>query len=349
MNHVINSEFEKWLNTFSENDWLAAIESLAGEIHEVDRNAIRIWMRFFPLELHRFLQNAEDREEAKRRFVMDGNYELRDQIDTSHHFLYGHRYWKHVKDAVSELAGMDGGSLSDAIKAVADRTAEKARSDRSLTLAIAAAGLMTLRQVGVEAFAASAGDTAKPKGIMSRSPDIIVAERKKDDSQGLFGFLRTVDKRFSVNWITASDTGRFNVINDEQVASAAARDQSQNWTAKDHRCVEGVIPVECRSASCGTCWVGILGGEEKLSPVAPRERKQVKVFGYEQPEVPNPYLRLACQARAFGNVTLVIPPWNGVFGKTVYGNVEESELSPATTSAKRNREIVKEAVPANGE
>ena len=69
----------------------------------------------------------------------------------------------------------------------------------------------------------------------------------------------------------------------------------------------------------------------------------MKVFGYNQPEEPKPFLRLACQARAAGNVTIVIPPWNAVFGKKVYGNVEELELEPVTTSAKALREAVKEA------
>ena len=111
----------------------------------------------------------------------------------------------------------------------------------------------------------------------------------------------------------------------------------------DERRWEGVIPVECRSASCGTCWVGILGGQEKLSEVSPRERRQMKVFGYNQPEDDKPFIRLACQAKAFGNATIAIPTWNGVFGKKVYGNIEEIELEPVTTSATKLREIVKEA------
>ena len=66
----------------------------------------------------------------------------------------------------------------------------------------------------------------------------------------------------------------------------------------------------------------------------------MKVFGYKQPDEARPFLRLACQARATGNVSIVIPPWNAVFGKKVYGNVEELELEPATTSAKRLRESI---------
>jgi ferredoxin len=132
-------------------------------------------------------------------------------------------------------------------------------------------------------------------------------------------------------------------MNDQEIASASANDRSQNWQAKDARCWEGPVPVECTSASCGTCWVGVLAGEEKLSEVARRERRAVKVFGYNQTEDAKPIIRLACQAKAYGNVTIVIPPWNAVFGKKVYGNVEELELEPATTSARALREVVREA------
>jgi hypothetical protein len=38
------------------------------------------------------------------------------------------------------------------------------------------------------------------------------------------------------------------------------------------------------------------------------------VFGYLDSSEPKPIVRLACQARAFGAVSVVIPPWNGIFG-----------------------------------
>ena len=88
----------------------------------------------------------------------------------------------------------------------------------------------------------------------------------------------------------------------------------------------------------------MIAGQEKLSEVARRENRALKVFGYNQTDDPKPLIRLACQAKASGNVTIVIPPWNAVFGKKVYGNVEELDLEPVTTSAKALRETVKEAV-----
>jgi hypothetical protein len=61
--------------------------------------------------------------------------------------------------------------------------------------------------------------------------------------------------------------------------------------------------------------VGVLGGAEKLSDVAVREGKQIKEFGYIDTTEPKPLIRLACQAKAMGAVSIVIPPWNGVFGR----------------------------------
>jgi hypothetical protein len=62
--------------------------------------------------------------------------------------------------------------------------------------------------------------------------------------------------------------------------------------------------------------VGVLGGAEKLSPVVDRdERQRMRVFGYLDSEEERPLIRLACQAVATGAVSIVIPPWNGMFGK----------------------------------
>ena len=337
----MSNNLESYLSKFSEADWLAAVEEILPAIHEVDRNATQIWFRFFPLELFRYLEAAEDREKAIQKFVMQGEFELKNQIDSSHKFLYGHRFWKEVKAAIEKTAESFKDEAADLSKVIED-VASTVKTDKSLTLGIAAVGLMTLNQVGPEAFKAAKGETEKPKGLMTKSPDQIVAERAKDDSQGIFGFLKTVDKKFTVTWDESKSKAKFPLINDEELASAAAKDQSQNWRAQDERCQEGVIPVECRSASCGTCWVGVLGGQEKLSEVQRLERKQMKIFGYNQPDDEKPFLRLACQAKAHGNVSFVIPPWNGVFGRKVYG-VEEVELKPATTSAKRLRETIKSA------
>ena len=346
----MNNRFEDFLYKHSEADWLKALNDVLPAIHEVDRSAAQIWFRFYPLSLYRYLQNAEDKAVAVQKFVMQGVYELKDQIDSSHSFLYGHRFWKTVKDEISTRAESFDNSevnLTGEIKQIAKAIAEKSKVNESLTVGISAVGLMTLTQVGLETFKNSAGEMTAPKGLMKKSPDQIVAERAKDDSQGLLGFLKTINKQWTVRYDETTSDGKFKLMDDEEIASGAARDQSQNWLAKDPRCGEGVIPVECRSAACGTCWVGILGGAEKLSDVATRERKQMKIFGYNQGDEPKPILRLACQAKANGAVSIVIPPWNGVFGKKVYGNVEDVELEPATTSAAKLRETIASATKNN--
>jgi ferredoxin len=346
MSNLSQTKLELLLAHFTEADWSAALEQLLPCIHEVDRNAVQIWFRFYPLELIRFIQNAEDREETLRKLAIQGDFELNDQVDTSHTFLYGHRYWKTVKAAIIAEAKVftnQTPTLVEEIKQIGMLVAEKLKIERPLMNGIVAVGLMTLNQVGLETFSVGDGHVEKPTGTLSKSPDQVIRARAEDDSQGILGFLKTVDKKYSVAYADSRASGKFSVINAEEIASASARNQSQDWKALDERCWEGVIPVECRSASCGTCWIGVLGGQEKLSEVAPRERRQMKAFGYNQPDDPKPFLRLACQAKAFGNVTIVIPPWNGVFGKKVYDNVEEVELEPVTTSAKVLRETIASA------
>jgi ferredoxin len=348
----MSNSLENYLTQFSESDWLSAVDELLPGVHEVDRNAVQIWFRFYPLDFRRFVEKESDEAELRRSLGLLGDYDLADQIDTSHRFLYGHRFWKVIKAAIeaeAEVFTDQNPSLADEIRQVASNVAELVKADASLVLGITAVGFMTLNQVGLERFKAAAGEVEKPSGDMAKSPDSIVAARKKDDSQGVLGFLRTVDKKFSVNWTDKEGSGSFRIFNDEEIASASGRDQSQNWRARDERSWEGVVPVECRSASCGTCWVGVIAGEEKLSEVGRRERRQMKVFGYEQPGGDKPILRLACQAKAYGNATIVIPPWNGVFGKKVYGNVEELELEPVTTSAKKLRETIASAASGSDE
>lgn len=343
-NNTIN--LDTYLARFTESDWLAAVEKLLPEIHAVDKNAVQIWFRFYPLSLTRELESAENIEEAVHGFALQGDFGLGNKIDTSHSFLYGHRYWRAVKTAIEaemEAFKDDSIDLAEEARHIALIVAEKLKTERALTNGIALAGLMTLNQVGAEAFKAAAGEPTKPNGVMTKSPDQIVAERGRDDSQGVLGFLKTINKKFSIGFIDLYTSGSFQVIQDQEIASASANDRSQNWQENDARCWEGPVPVECTAASCGTCWVGVLGGEEKLSEVSRRERRAMKVFGYGQSDDAKPIIRLACQAKAGGNATIVIPPWNAVFGKKIYGNVEDLELEPNTTSAKRLREIVKEA------
>jgi ferredoxin len=175
---------------------------------------------------------------------------------------------------------------------------------------------MTLQQVGLAEFKRTAGEVVVDRKHLKRTPEEVLRERAKDDSQGLFGFLRTSDRQWTIVWDENKDDRRFGAVNLQEVAMGAASDK-RPWHEQDARCTvdEGPIPVQCRSASCGTCWVGVLGGAEKLSEVEWRERKMMPLFGYIDTDEPRPLVRLSCQARATGAVSVVVPPWNGYFGK----------------------------------
>jgi ferredoxin len=304
------------LTTYTPSDWRHAVDVLAPSMHEVDRQATRIWFAFFPLELHLAAERAPDPEAFARKYVLMGEWRLASQIDRSHRFLFAHRYWPQVKSAVQTFSGQSSAGLAALVTMVADAAARTARVDRGMLLGITAVGLMTLRQAGPEAFAASRGEVHLDPAIRARSPHQIIRRRAKDDWQGPLGFLRGIKKRWTVVFDENAPDAAFSLINGQEIASAAQTD-TRDYKSKDPRCTpgEGPIPVECRAASCGTCWVGILGGAEKLPPVVERdEGRRLNVFGYVVTGDPNPPVRLACQARPSGAVSVVIPPWNGIIG-----------------------------------
>ena len=313
-----DTPFESFLNEHDEEAWAATLTTLSRSIHEVDRNATQIWFAFYPLSLFNALKQARDPQELAQKLLMQGSFDLKDQIDSSHKFLYGHRYWPEVKSATQEHArafsGTDGSTLSDRILAVAQKAASSLNVDPALVVGITAVAFMTIQQTGLQAFGGPGKITIDRKHTQ-KSPQQILRERAKDDGQGFFGFLKTVDKKWTVTYDENDDRATYRMNHAQDLAWGAADDRTRNWREIDPRRVEGPIPVECRSASCGTCWVGILGGAEKLSDVSAREGKKIKEFGYIDTTEPKPLIRLACQAQAHGAVSLVIPPWNGVFGK----------------------------------
>lgn len=324
--------FETFLNEHDEEEWLGAVTTLLRSIHEVDKSATQIWFAFYPLRLFKALQTANDPELLARQLLLQGHYYLKDQIDTSHTFLYGHRYWPQVKRAIADHAvrwTRTNNSLADQILDVANKVANELKIDVALVVGITAVGFMTVQQVGLEAFNDTSGEVLLDSKHARKSPEQVLKERAKDDSQGLFGFLKTVDKKWTVTYDENDDAARYKLNDAQDLAWGAADDRSRNWREIDPRRIEGPIPVECRSASCGTCWVGVLGGAEKLSDVAAREGKQIKKFGYIDTNESRPLIRLACQAQAHGAVSIVIPPWNGVFGKYL----EEEDLKAVKPEA----------------
>ena len=88
----------------SDQDWARIVGELNPAIHLVDRKATLIWFSFFPVKLYRALSTAEDPAEVAKKLILKGNYLLRDQIDRSAEFLYGHRYWPEVRKEVAAIA-----------------------------------------------------------------------------------------------------------------------------------------------------------------------------------------------------------------------------------------------------
>ena len=322
--------FEKFLNQHDEEAWSATLATLLRSIHEVDRNATQIWFAFYPLSLFRALQQSADRDKLAQQLLLQGDYELKDQVDRSHKFLYGHRFWPQVKAAVEQHADKwprlqsvspaispteVGATLADQILAVTHAAAQAAKKDESLLVGIMAVAFMTVQQAGLAAFKNAPGTIGIDSKQTKKSPEQVLRERAKVDSQGLLGFLKTVNKQFTVTHDENDDKAKYKLNDGQDLAWGAANDRARDWVALDPRRMEGPIPVECRSASCGTCWVGVLGGADRLNGVAVREGKKIKEFGYIDTAEPKPLIRLACQAQAQGAVSVVIPPWNGQFGR----------------------------------
>ncbi len=294
------------LDLYDDQAWSRALAALLPAIHPVDQTATRIWFHFFPLRLARALTAAPDPAALATKLQLQGRYSLRDQIDTSHWFLYGHRYWPEVKKA---LAAREPSS---------DPTAEirSLASNDPLRLGIAAVALMTLQQVGREAFAGAGGRGPGVGG--GGRPEKVLADRARDNRQPwlrkvLRGDMR---KHWTITYNEQNPDCRFDLIDSQPLTTAAAQDPRPLHT-HDPRCKDGQgpIPIECRNAACGTCWVGVLGGAEKLSEVQALERRRIREFGYIDTGEPKPLIRLACMAQAFGAVSLVIPPWNGYFDR----------------------------------
>ncbi len=311
------SLFSAFLNQHDEAAWAQVIADLLPAIHPVDAVATRLWFAFFPLKLHHALEQSPDPAKTAEELLLKGKYRLADQVDASAEFLYGHRYWPEVKRTIREYASgrsvPKSLSLAELIREIARQAAERVGADDQLLVGISAVALMTLQQVGWEAFSRSYNFPSAPPS--KKSPEQILQERARDDGQGIFGFLKSVDKKFTVTFSERDPKAKFPIINMQDLTMAAANDK-RDYRSRDPRCIEGPIPVECRTAACGTCWVGILSPTEKLSEPTTREVKKMKEFGYRgfTPDRSS-IIRLACQTRALGNVTIVIPPWCGVIGK----------------------------------
>jgi ferredoxin len=284
-------------------DWAQALTELSAEMHPVDRDACLIWFQFFPLGLHDLVATISDSATLGGFYQFRGTYRLGETADTSHRFLYSHRYWPEIKKALERVE--PGRSLAETVRAVAARV----EGPSELTLCIAAVGVMTLRQIGPDFLS-----TPYTPPEDRRSPDEILRNRTTGARRGFFALRKPrviIDERNEDGW--------FPLIPGQHITTAAERDKRPHHKTNP-RCSagNGPIPVDCRSGTCGTCWVGVLGGTENLSAADDFERKRMEYFGYWEspfhiPGSPRPLVRLACQTIATDTCSIVIPPWNGVW------------------------------------
>src|SRR2546429_2969476 len=247
--------FAAFLKQQDEEAWSATLAALLRSIHEVDRNATQIWFAFYPLPLWRALEQADDREKLAQQLLLQGVYELKDQVDSSHRFLYGHRFWPQVKQAVEQHADSFNQtarvSLADQILSIARAAARQLKRDESLLIGITAAAFMTVQQAGLAAFKSAPGQICIDRKHAKKSPEQILRERAQEDSQGLLGFLKTVNKQWTVTWDENDGGAKYKLREGQDLAWGAADDQTRDWRAIDPRRVRGPIPGEGRSAACG--------------------------------------------------------------------------------------------------
>src|SRR5918994_1531568 len=144
--------FQSFLKQHDAAAWQRTIETLLPAIHEVDRNATQIWFHFFPLELAEAIAESDDLAQLAPTLRLDGNFRLADQADSSHWFLYGHRYLPHVKAAIVERAESSAApsslDLATVVREIANDVVRRVVESKTgapsveLVVGIAAIGLM---------------------------------------------------------------------------------------------------------------------------------------------------------------------------------------------------------------
>jgi ferredoxin len=308
--------------------WLRAIDRIESSIHPVDRAATRIWFHFYPLALGHLMRRP-DAADLARLMTLAGRWRLAEQIDTSHYFLFGHQYWPHAKAVVLDYVGgtapPDSLDLGAQVHELAARAARAAGVAAGEVTGIAAVALRTLQQVGPDALAASAGAPVPAGSYQGRTADQVLALRERGDRNGLLRFFSRPATHSRVTMNERDPVATFPIIHSQHLTTAAALD-TRDYRGSDRRCSEGPIPVHCRSCSCGTCWVGILGGGDRLSPMDPRERAKLLECGIKF-DSESPPIRLSCTTQASGAVSIVIPPWNGLLGRVLTRVASQTPLS----------------------
>ena len=310
------STLEEFIAEITQDQWDSLAVQAAPRIHEVDRQATRIWYSFWPLKLTTLLQEG-DREAVIRDYRLRGEFELGEQIDSAISFLYGAKYWPQVKaEIVARSESREVGTdLQLEIEASAERVAKGVGAEPSIIRGITAVGYLMSAHVGVPALRQSGAAPARLSGLHRSSPEKLCRGRSRQKGPGLFGFLDGAERKFRILTDEHREGGYVFRAFQGQDLSMAAKSDTRDYTQIDSRRLEGPIPFECRSASCGFCWVGLLSPPDRLDKISAHEWRRLKYFGYigeTAPPEDYPLIRLSCQSYCQGDVQVVVSPWNGM-------------------------------------
>ena len=313
---VEENAFQSFLSSYNDSQWDEVIRELLPLVHPVDRVATQLWFSFWPLKLARALQESTDPALTVKKLQLDGKYRLDEQIDSSVDYFYAFLYWGIVKQTILKIVDstktFEAVSLLSVIRSISSQIAAACNVEEPVILGIVAAGVMMLQQVGVTAFQTSV--TTEEALRPSQTLEQVMAARGQKETGRLRHFLGIQNRKFRITFDQKQPDATFVAMHGQDLSMASSMDK-RDFQGQDHRRANGPIPAECRSGACGYCWIGIRNGRENLSQVADFEKKRLKHFGYvgEDAEIErHPHIRLACQAKCQGNLTIIIPPWNGV-------------------------------------
>jgi len=310
---VEQNVFHSFLAKHDDKHWSEVMGRLLSSVHPVDQVAAQIWFSFWPMRLARELQESSDLTQTAKRLQLDGNYHLEEQVDSSVEYFLGSRFWSGVKQAVLQhaesMTRSAGAGLEEQIRGIAEKVAHDKSIESRFVLGITAVGVMIFQQVGPAAFAECARRSYEIKN--HQSPEQLIKSR-----QGRAGGWRALfgAKKHQVTFDESRQDGYFQALEGQDISMASSCDK-RDFQSQDRRRIAGPVPAEGRSGACGYCWIGVLGGQENLSVATDFEKKRLHHFGYVPREVeisPRSHIRLACQSKCYGDVSIVIPPWNGV-------------------------------------
>ena len=318
--------FESYLNRLDEGDWAESLARILPRIHPVDSQATRIWFAFWPLKLRLALDGSPDPAQVFKEFQLDGNPRLEEQIDASVGFLFGSAFWTEVKQAVvahaEECSEPQETSLDAHVLELAGRLAARLQVEQSLLTGIVAVGVMVLRQVGLSSLEACAREPS-PNGGSRTAAEVLKLRRGRG-----WKSLIWKSKKYRVAFDESVRESCYEALDGQDLSMASGSDP-RDFRESDPRRVAGPVPVQCRSGACGYCWIGVLAGAENLSEMTSFEKRRLEYFGYAPPaEIArkHPAVRLACQSKCYGDVSILVPPWNGVLeGRALAASTDEGD------------------------